>query len=119
MKHEVLSKYIHILILRAVRCAPLMFDTLQIMLANLTSDTVYEVYVVGATKSRFNDSLIYWGAPSETRTVRLQHDCEKIQYMERLKKTRTGWSLSSGMVIGVASASFALLFSMMAFFIWR
>ena len=96
-----------------------MFDVLQILLANLTSDTIYEVYVVGATKSRFNDSLLYWGEPSETRTVRLQHQCEKIQYMERLKKTRTGWSLSSGMVAGLACASFALLFAMMAFFVWR
>ena len=92
----------------------------QIILANLTSDTVYEVHVVGVTKSRYNDSLLYWGEPSETRSVRLQHECERIQRMESLQKRRTtGWSLSSGMVTGVACASFALLLAMMAFFIWR
>ncbi|KAF0287130.1 Tyrosine-protein phosphatase 99A [Amphibalanus amphitrite] len=92
----------------------------QIILRNLTLDTIYEVQVVGVTKSRFNDSLLYWGEPSETRSVRLQHDCERIQRMESLKKRRhVGWNLSSGMVTGIACASFALLFAMMAFFIWR
>ena len=37
-----------------------MFNVSQIMLRNLTSDTLYEVHVVGVTKSRFNDSLLYW-----------------------------------------------------------
>ena len=92
----------------------------QILLANLTSDTLYEVHVVGVTKSRFNDSLLYWGAPSETRSVRLQHDCERIQHMESLKKRRhTGWNLSSGMVAGLACASFALLLAMLALIFWR
>ena len=74
---------------------------------------------MGATKSRLNASLLYWGEPSETRTVRLQHQCEKIQHMERLKKTRAGWSLSSGMVAGLACASFAVLLAMLALIFWR
>ncbi|KAF0312846.1 Tyrosine-protein phosphatase 99A [Amphibalanus amphitrite] len=92
----------------------------QITLANLTTDTIYEVQVVGVTKSRFNDSLLYWGEPSETRSVRLQHDCERIQRMESLKKRRhVGWNLSSGMVAGLACASFALLLAMLALIFWR
>ena len=91
------------------------------MLRNLTSDTVYEVHVVGATRSRFNASRLYWGQPSETRSVRLQQDCEKIQYMESLRERRrgTGWTLSSGMVAGLACASFALLLAMLALIFWR
>ncbi|XP_037071041.1 tyrosine-protein phosphatase 99A-like [Pollicipes pollicipes] len=91
----------------------------QFILKNLTTDTMYEVSVVGVTKSRLNTSALYWGQSSEVRTVVLQPDCEKIQYLKMMKERRTGWSLSSGMVAGLACASFALLLAMLALIFWR
>lgn len=51
----------------------------QVLLANLSANTVYVVRVRGVARSRFNSSRLYLGPLTAPRQVQLQPDCERVQ----------------------------------------
>lgn len=88
MDHEVSARPIatrHLHLKALVECVSLNENLLltrhlsfpmQILIANLTADTLYEVKVQGASRSIVENSRIYRGEFSEPRKVVLQSKCE-------------------------------------------
>ncbi|XP_043193040.1 tyrosine-protein phosphatase 99A-like [Amphibalanus amphitrite] len=94
----------------------------QLLLTNLSANTMFEVRVVGLARSRFDPNRVYVGEPSVPRQVLLQPDCERVQYLRRQQTQAApgaGWELSTGMVAGVVCAVLALLLAVLALLVWR
>jgi receptor-type tyrosine-protein phosphatase gamma len=87
---------------------------LQMVIPNLTVDSVYEIKVRGISPSIVNREDVL-GQMSEPRKVQVQPNCDKIQ---NFKQSSTK-ELSAGMIAGVVCASFALLLAVVAFILWR
>jgi receptor-type tyrosine-protein phosphatase gamma len=87
---------------------------LQMVIPNLTVDTVYEIKVHGVSHSIISSEDVM-GQMSEARKVHVQPNCDKIQ---NFKQSSTK-ELSAGMIAGVVCASFALLLAVIAFILWR
>jgi receptor-type tyrosine-protein phosphatase gamma len=86
----------------------------QILIPNLTADTMYEIKVRGVSHSIISHEDVL-GQMSEPRKVHVQPNCDKIQ---NFKQSSTK-ELSAGMIAGVVCASFALLLAVIAFILWR
>ncbi|XP_037070696.1 tyrosine-protein phosphatase 99A-like isoform X1 [Pollicipes pollicipes] len=85
-------------------------------LPNLTMDTMYEVRVVAGTNSLYQPRLTYRGRPSDSRKVYVQENCESLQ-QQRLFGSL--WSLSPGVVAGIACGAGALLLAALALVMWK
>ena len=95
----------------------------QLLLTNLTADTMFEVRVLGVARSRFDPQRLYDGEPSAPRQVLLQPDCERVQYLRRQQALAPAagadWQPSTGMVAGVVCAVIAVLLALLALLVWR
>jgi receptor-type tyrosine-protein phosphatase gamma len=87
---------------------------LQMLIPNLTVDTVYEIKVLGVSHSTISREDVQ-GEMSEPRKVHVQPNCDKIQNF-RQSSTK---EFSAGMIAGVVCASFALLLATISFILWR
>lgn len=85
------------------------------LIPNLTVNTLYEIKVQGASRSTFDRKQVIHGRTSDSRTVLVRPNCDKIQTFMR-SSTR---ELSAGMIAGVVCASFALLLGCLAMILWR
>lgn len=88
----------------------------MMFIPNLTTNSMYEVKVQGATKSLFERARVYKGLYSEPRKVQLSASC----YVSALAPaTRVAENVSAGMIAGAVCASFALLLALLALILWR
>lgn len=87
---------------------------LQMLIPNLTVDTVYEIKVRGVSHSTISREDVQ-GEMSEPRKVQVQLNCDKIQNFRQSSKKE----LSAGMIAGVVCASFAVLLAAISFILWR
>lgn len=90
------------------------FLLLQISIKNVSTNTLYEISVSGASKSLYSNKLIE-GKLSQPKTVHVHPNCDKIQ--EYMRHTTS--ELSAGVVAGVVCAAFAFLLAITAFVLWR
>ncbi|XP_075218273.1 protein tyrosine phosphatase 99A isoform X2 [Lycorma delicatula] len=81
--------------------------TLTTYINNLTDNTMYEIKVLGATRSLFSTNNIA-GNASESRKVLISNCDNQNTYM-----------LSAGVIAGIVCVVFALLLGVCAFIIWR
>ncbi len=92
-------------------------------LPNLTTKTMYEVKIRGATRSLFSPAKIYPGLFSESRKIIVDHDCDRLS--SPLGAGDDSYSigpeieLSAGMVAALVCACFALILVLLAFVLWR
>ncbi|GAB6020093.1 hypothetical protein CHUAL_002826 [Chamberlinius hualienensis] len=90
----------------------------SLFLPNLTSYTMYEVKVRGATRSLVNKTHLYKGPFSEARKVVLHDRCsrELSSYPASLGPVD---GASAGMIAGLVCASFTLFLAILALILWR
>lgn len=93
----------------------------EILLENLTANSMHELKVRGATKSIYNESLVYMGDFSDSHRILLQMNCDHIQAstIVRSKNGRITLELSAGMIAGGACVAFAVLLAVLALALWR
>lgn len=78
-------------------------------------NTVYEVMVRGATRSRIDSHLIIQGENSVPATVLVTRDCDKIPPLMR----RSNKDLSPAVIAGVVCACFAVMLTITTFVLWK
>ena len=84
-------------------------------LPNLTMNTQYEIRVVAGTNSLYRPRLTYHGRASLARKVYVQPNCEALQ-----RQGASGlWSLSPGLLAGIACGCAALLLATLALVMWK
>jgi len=86
----------------------------QILIPNLTADTMYEIKVRGVSHSIISHEDVP-GQMSEPRKVHVRPNCDKIQ---NFKQSSTE-ELSAGMIAGVVCALVSLFVGVIFFIIWR
>ena len=93
----------------------------HLLLPNLTSNTMYEVKVRGATRSLYNRSLVYSGAFSDTHKILLQLNCDQIQAFTMIRSTQHNMALNlnAGVIAVLACVVFAVVLVILALVLWR
>ena len=93
----------------------------HLLLPNLTSNTMYEVRVQGATRSLYNRSLVYRGAFSDTHKILLQLNCDQIQAFTMIRSTQHNMALNlnAGVIAVLACVVFAVVLVILALVLWR
>ena len=97
-------------------CLPLRF---QILLSNLTTNLWHELKVQGATRSIYNQSLVYRGDFSESQKILLRLNCDEVHASTVVRTEDIGLELSAGMIAGGACVGFALILAVLAVALWR
>ncbi|XP_063219446.1 tyrosine-protein phosphatase 99A-like isoform X2 [Bacillus rossius redtenbacheri] len=85
------------------------------LLPNLSTNTMYEVKVHGATRSIFNKTVLMHGNASEPRKVMMRENCDKIQIFLQSSANE----LTAGMIAGFVCILFIILLVVIAFVLWR
>ncbi|CAH1378086.1 unnamed protein product [Tenebrio molitor] len=81
---------------------------------NVTTNTEYQVQMQASSRSNRTKRIVK-GPLSETKTVYMRSDCDKMQEYMR----HTTHELSAGVLAGVICAGFAFLLAVSAFILWR
>ena len=92
---------------------------LQILLSNLTTNLWHELKVQGATRSIYNQSLVYRGDFSESQKILLRLNCDEVHASTVVRTEDIGLELSAGMIAGGACVGFALILAVLAVALWR
>ena len=97
------------------------FPIPKILLGNLTTNSMHELKVRGATRSIYNDSLLYRGDFSEPQRILLKLNCDQIKAstVVRTSSGDFGIELSAGMIAGGACVAFAIILAILAIGLWR
>ena len=91
-----------------------------ILLDNLTTNSMHELKVRGATRSIYNSSVIYEGDLSESLKILLQLNCDQVKASTIVRTVgNAGLELSAGMIAGGACVAFAVLLAVLALALWR
>ena len=91
----------------------------QILLSNLTTNLWHELKVQGATRSIYNQSLVYRGDFSESQKILLRLNCDEVHASTVVRTEDIGLELSAGMIAGGACVGFALILAVLAVALWR
>ncbi|XP_022250012.1 protein sidekick-2-like, partial [Limulus polyphemus] len=83
-------------------------------ISNLTTNTMYEVKICGATRSIIKQQKFYQGQFSESRKVLLQSNCQSS-----VSSPLTESSVNAGLIAGIVCASFAFILAIIFFILWR
>ena len=96
------------------------FSLSQILLTNLTTNSMHELKVRGATRSIYNDSIVYKGDFSESQRILLKLNCDQIKASTIVRTSdEFNLELSVGMVAGGACVVFAVILAVLALALWR
>ena len=98
---------------------PSLLPLLQILLSNLTTNLWHELKVQGATRSIYNQSLVYRGDFSESQKILLRLNCDEVHASTVVRTEDIGLELSAGMIAGGACVGFALILAVLAVALWR
>ena len=98
---------------------PSLHPLLQILLSNLTTNLWHELKVQGATRSIYNQSLVYRGDFSESQKILLRLNCDEVHASTVVRTEDIGLELSAGMIAGGACVGFALILAVLAVALWR
>ncbi|KAL0267726.1 UNVERIFIED_CONTAM: hypothetical protein PYX00_009910 [Menopon gallinae] len=90
-------------------------DTFQVLLTNLTTDTLYEVQLQAGTRSTYREKELIRGLPTGTRTISVKPDCDK--YTPLL--SQVPGELSAGMIAGLLCVIVAILVALFVLVIWK
>lgn len=97
---------------------PLLFF-FQLLLSNLTTNLWHELKVQGATRSIYNESVVYKGDVSDSQKILLRLNCDQILASTVVRTEDIGLELSAGMIAGGACVAFALILAVLAVGLWR
>ncbi|XP_049782864.1 tyrosine-protein phosphatase 99A-like isoform X1 [Schistocerca cancellata] len=87
----------------------------MMFLPNLTTNTVYEIKIKGASHSIFNKDQILGGEESVLKKVEIRPNCDKEQtFLEETEE-----ELSPGVIAGLVCVGCSLVFTAVGFLIWR
>ena len=89
------------------------------LLPNLTSNTMYEVKVRGATRSLYHKNKLYKGHFSEVHKILLQLDCDQIQAFTMIRSENMALNLNAGVIAVLACVVFAVVLVVLALVLWR
>lgn len=87
---------------------------MQILIKNLTINSLYEVRISAASRSSVNQTKFIRGDISAARKIFIRSDCDKIEPVAHSSN-----EINAGMIAGVLCASFAFLLASSAFVIWK
>ncbi len=100
----------------------LTFYHFQVLLSNLTTNLWHELKVRGASRSIYNDSVVYKGDFSDSQKILLRLNCDQILASTVVHTDDgggIGLELSAGMIAGGACVTFALVLGILAIALWR
>lgn len=81
---------------------------------------MHELKVRGATRSIYNQSMVYEGDFSDSLKILLQRNCDQVKASTIVRTSdHIGIELSAGMIAGGACVIFAVLLAVLALALWR
>lgn len=87
----------------------------QVLLTNLTTDTLYEVQLQAGTRSTYREKELIRGLLTGTRTISVKPDCDK--YTPLL--SQVPGELSAGMIAGLLCVIIAILVALFVLVVWK
>ena len=101
----------------------------EIILSNLTTNSMHELKVRGATLSLYNSTLIHEGQPCEAQRLKLKVNCHQVDDLHLgqeaivgqhgVSSYVVGLEMSAGVIAGGVCVAFAVILALLALALWR